>query len=67
MFSYGYDHRAVVYLFSLRDKRRKKFQTVNQIGEELKYDYAVGRGSKLFLVKDDDVYLIDMEDEKFVK
>ncbi|MCM3729865.1 hypothetical protein M3226_30540 [Neobacillus cucumis] len=54
-------------MFSLRDKRRKKFQTVNQIGEELKYDYAVGRGSKLFLVKDDDVYLIDMEDEKFVK
>ncbi|SMQ77864.1 hypothetical protein SAMN05444673_3111 [Bacillus sp. OV166] len=67
MFSHGYDHRAVVYLYSLRDKRRKKFQTVNQIGEELKYDYAVGRGSKLFLVKDDDVYLIDMEDEKFVK
>lgn len=67
LFSHGYDHRAVVYLYSLRDKKRKIFRTVNQIGEELKYDYAVGRGSKLFLVKDNDVYIINMEDEKFVK
>ena len=58
LFSHGYDHRAVVYLYSLRDNKRKTFQTVNQNGQELKYDYAVGRGSKLFLVKDKDVYLI---------
>ncbi|MBT2738493.1 hypothetical protein [Bacillus sp. ISL-7] len=67
LFSHGYDHRAVVCLNSLRDKKRKTFHTVNQNGEELKYDYAIGRGSKLFLVKDNDVYIINMEDEKFVQ
>ncbi|MDQ6596404.1 hypothetical protein E2K98_30010 [Bacillus salipaludis] len=67
LFSHGYDDRAVVYLYSLRDKQRKTFQTVDQNGEELKYEYAVGRGSKLFLVKGRNVYLINMEDEKFVK
>lgn len=67
LFSHGYDHRAVVCLYSLSDKKRKTFHTVKQNGEELKYDYAVGRGSKLFLVKETDVYIINMEDEKFVK
>ena len=67
LFSHGYDQKAVVFLYSLRDKKRKKFKTVNQNGEELKYEYAVGRGSKLFLVKDNDVYIINMEDDKFVK
>ncbi|MGG1397725.1 hypothetical protein ABE288_07840 [Bacillus salipaludis] len=57
----------MVYLYSLRDKQRKTFQTIDQNGEELKYEYAVGRGSKLFLVKGNDVYLINMEDEKIVK
>ncbi|TDK61752.1 hypothetical protein E2K98_12750 [Bacillus salipaludis] len=61
LFSHGYDGSAVVYLYSLRDKKRKTLHTVNQNGEELKYDYAVGRGSKLFLIKDKDVYLIDLE------
>ncbi|MED1471679.1 hypothetical protein [Bacillus salipaludis] len=67
LFSHGYDHRAVVYWYSLRDKKRETFQTVTQNGEELNYDYAVGRGRKLFLVKDKDVYVINMEVEKFVK
>ncbi|MGG1679325.1 hypothetical protein ACIFOT_26920, partial [Neobacillus sp. NRS-1170] len=67
LFSHGYDHKAAVCLYSSRDKKRKTFQTVTQNGEELIYDYAVGRGSKLFLVKDNDVYIINMEDEKFVK
>ena len=64
LFSHGYDHRALVYLYSLREKKRKTFQPVTQNGEELKYEYAVGRGSKLFLVKDNDVFIINMEDEK---
>jgi hypothetical protein len=67
LFSHGYDHKAVVFLYSLMDNKRRTFRTVNQDGEELKYDYAVGRRNKLFLVKGNDVYIIKMEDEKFVK
>jgi hypothetical protein len=66
LFSHGYDHRAVVSLYSLWDKKRKTFHTFEQNGEKLNYDYAVGRGSKLFLVKDNDVYIINMDDVKFV-
>jgi hypothetical protein len=61
LFSHDYDDKAEVYLYSLLNRKKEKFLTTDQEGKSLKYDYAVGRGSKLFLVKDKDIYLIDLE------
>lgn len=62
LFSHDYDHKAEVYLYSLLNKNIERFYTLNQEGKSLNYDYAVGRESKLFLIKDKDIFLINLED-----
>ena len=62
LFSHDYDGKAEVYLYSLLNKNIERFYTLTQEGKSLNYDYAVGRESKLYLIKDKDIFLINLED-----
>lgn len=61
LFSSDYDRKGKVYLYSLQNRSKNIFYTLDQEGKSLNYDYAVGRDNKLFLTKDKDIYLIDIE------
>jgi hypothetical protein len=62
LFSHDYDDKPEVYLYSLLDRKKQRFHTKSQEGKSLTYDYAVGRGNKLFLIKGKDIYQISLED-----
>ncbi|PFH81984.1 hypothetical protein [Bacillus sp. AFS088145] len=62
LFEHGYGQKGKMHLYSMRNKSLKNFNLLNKIGKVLNYDYAVGRGSKLYLIKDKDVYLLNLED-----
>ncbi|MDQ0242951.1 hypothetical protein J2S09_000487 [Bacillus fengqiuensis] len=62
LFSHDYDHKGEVQLYSLRNNNVERFYTLNQEGKPLNYHYAVSRESKLFLMNDKDIYLLNLED-----
>jgi hypothetical protein len=43
------------------NKKIERLKTLNQNDGLLDYNYAVGRGSNLFLIKDEDVFVINLE------
>jgi hypothetical protein len=62
LFSRGYNNKPEVYLYSLQTKKVVRYKTLDQEGKTLCYDYAVGRGSQLFLIKDNNIYQIHLKD-----
>ncbi len=61
LFSHDYGRKGEVYLYSLQNRSKNLFYTLDQEGKSLNYDYAKGRDNKLFLTKDKDIYLVDIE------
>lgn len=62
LFGHGYNGKGKLHLYSLNKKSTKSFLPVNEQNEIIKYDYAVGRKHKMFLVCENDVYLVDIRD-----
>jgi hypothetical protein len=62
LFGHGYNGKGKLHLYSLNKKSTKSFLPVNEQNKLIKYDYAVGRKHKMFLVCENDVYLVDIRD-----
>ncbi len=64
LFSQDYDAKPEVYLYALHEKKKITFKTLKPDGSILNYDQAAGRGTKLFLIEDTEVYLLDVKHVK---
>ncbi|PGS49093.1 hypothetical protein [Bacillus sp. AFS041924] len=62
LFDNGYNQKGKMHLFSMTNKTLISFYLLDKNGKVLNYNYAVGRGSKLYFKKDKDVYLLNLED-----
>lgn len=60
LFANDYDRKPEVYLFSLLDRKLKKYTIQDKMGNIINYDYAIGRGDKLYLVKETNMYVVDL-------
>ncbi|GGB42969.1 hypothetical protein [Fictibacillus barbaricus] len=60
LFANDYDRKPEVYLFSLLDRKLKKYTIQDKMGNIINYEYAIGRGNKLFLVKNTNMYVVDI-------
>ncbi|MED1865876.1 hypothetical protein P4V41_20715 [Fictibacillus nanhaiensis] len=60
LFSHDYDRKAEVTMYDLSTNELVKYNVRNQDNNVLDYDEAIGRGKNLYLIKDFNIYLIDM-------
>ncbi|WP_144697392.1 hypothetical protein [Fictibacillus phosphorivorans] len=64
LFSQDYDAKPEVYLYALQEEKKITFKTLKPDGSILNYYQAAGRGTKLFLIEDTEVYLLDINHVK---
>ncbi|WP_338780096.1 hypothetical protein [Metabacillus sp. FJAT-52054] len=62
LFNHDYEKKPEVSLYSLSNKEIKKFQTIDENGKILEYDHSKGREDILYLVKDSEIFIIDLSE-----
>lgn len=63
LFGQGYDGKGFVHLYWTKNKNTVAYTPVNEQGEVLTYDFAIGRKHNLFLICNKDIYCINMMKE----
>lgn len=62
LFENGYNQNGKMHLFSMTNKSLKSFYLLDKNGKVLNYDYAVARGSKLYFIKEKEIYFLNLEE-----
>lgn len=65
LFGHGYKDKGLVYLYSTKNERTVTYTPIDEQGKILTYDFAIGRKHNLFLIKNYDIYCINLTSENY--